>query len=97
MREGLTEAGTESDGVDATSRVGCCRVGAIRVVEGLDSCSPREPKGAEAGEDDEGESVTDYPLTNASQNHQKTTKEEVRSDSSSTISASTVPANKIAA
>ena len=40
MREGLTEARTESDSVDAISWVGCCRVGAIRVVEGLDGCSP---------------------------------------------------------
>jgi len=40
VREGLTEAGTESDGVDAISWVGCCRVGAIRVVEGLEDCGP---------------------------------------------------------
>ena len=33
---------------------GCYRVGAIRVVEGLEGRNPCESKGTEAGEDDEG-------------------------------------------
>ena len=58
----VTEAGPETHSREAVGRNAGCRVCAVGVVEGLQSCGPAEPEGAEGAEDDEGEGVADEEL-----------------------------------
>lgn len=57
-----------------------CRIGdigAIGVVEGLEGSAEGEPEGTKGAEDDEGEGVADDPFTDAAENHEEATEEEV--------------------
>ena len=59
----LTETDIEPNRLQPRAALNCgVGIGAIRVVDGLEGGSETEPEGAERGEDDEGEGVTEDPL-----------------------------------
>jgi hypothetical protein len=69
-------------------------IGAICIVDGLESSTETEPKGTERGEDDEGECVAENPLANSTKDHQHTAREVVPPGACCSATSGATPAHE---